>query len=51
MILNSSRSHRIFTVKIQSFQPINKDFVKILTSKFHMVDLAGSERKSMLKGN
>ena len=43
----SSRSHAIFTISLEQFNP-NKgnDLVK---SKFHLVDLAGSERQSKTK--
>jgi kinesin family protein 4/21/27 len=43
----SSRSHAIFTISLEQFNPNNgNDLVK---SKFHLVDLAGSERQSKTK--
>lgn len=43
----SSRSHAIFTIALEQFNPNNgNDLVK---SKFHLVDLAGSERQSKTK--
>ena len=40
----SSRSHSVFTLDIQSKQVIN-GITHIRTSRFHLVDLAGSERQ------
>ncbi|XP_067910518.1 kinesin-like protein KIF15 isoform X2 [Heterodontus francisci] len=40
----SSRSHAVFTVTIQSKEKIN-DLVNIRTSQLNLVDLAGSERQ------
>lgn len=45
MNMNSSRSHTILTIRVQSFD--NEDPKNILSSKFELVDLAGSERQSV----
>lgn len=45
MNMNSSRSHTILTVRVQSFD--NEDPKNILFSKLELVDLAGSERQSI----
>lgn len=45
MNMNSSRSHTILTVRVQSFD--NEDPKNILSSKLELVDLAGSERQSI----
>lgn len=40
----SSRSHAIFTVTIETVDPLNLD--NVVTSKLQLVDLAGSEKIS-----
>ena len=45
MNMNSSRSHTILTIRVQSFD--NEDPKNVLSSKFELVDLAGSERQSV----
>jgi kinesin family protein 6/9 len=40
---NSSRSHAIFTIHIESRSTIEQS-EKVITSKLHLVDLAGNER-------
>ena len=41
--MNSSRSHAIFTIHIESRSTIEQS-EKVITSKLHLVDLAGNER-------
>lgn len=41
---NSSRSHAIFSITIESVDPANLD--NVVTSKLQLVDLAGSEKIS-----
>ena len=41
--VNSSRSHAIFTIHIESRSTIEQS-EKVITSKLHLVDLAGNER-------
>jgi kinesin family protein 6/9 len=41
--MNSSRSHAIFTIYIESRSTIEQS-EKVITSKLHLVDLAGNER-------
>lgn len=41
----SSRSHSIFSIKIQSFQHNNPSHIRV--SKIELVDLAGSQRLSL----
>ena len=41
--MNSSRSHAIFTIHIESRSTIEQN-EKVITSKLHLVDLAGNER-------
>ncbi|RKP00389.1 hypothetical protein CXG81DRAFT_13292, partial [Caulochytrium protostelioides] len=41
----SSRSHSIFTVTVESSQQITPDEVKFIKGKLNLVDLAGSERQ------
>jgi hypothetical protein len=45
MNMNSSRSHTILTIRVQSYD--NEDPKNVLSSKFELVDLAGSERQSV----
>jgi kinesin family protein 4/21/27 len=40
--LQSSRSHSILTLRIESFDPFDQN--SLLSSKIELVDLAGSER-------
>ncbi|PVV00086.1 hypothetical protein BB559_000148 [Furculomyces boomerangus] len=43
----SSRSHTVFTLYIQSMSGIEGGLMEIKESKFNLVDLAGSERQKM----
>ncbi|KAI8817604.1 P-loop containing nucleoside triphosphate hydrolase protein [Fimicolochytrium jonesii] len=43
---NSSRSHSIFTVTVESSEPGPDGKDRIVAGKLHLVDLAGSERQS-----
>ena len=42
----SSRSHSIFTIYVESLEKKNDGTNKLIGSKFNLVDLAGSERQS-----
>jgi kinesin family protein 3/17 len=42
----SSRSHSIFTIYVESLEKISDGTEKLVGSKFNLVDLAGSERQS-----
>jgi len=46
MNLESSRSHSIFTIYVESLEKRNDGTEKLIGSKFNLVDLAGSERQS-----
>ncbi|TPX55571.1 hypothetical protein SpCBS45565_g08500 [Spizellomyces sp. 'palustris'] len=43
---NSSRSHSIFTITVESAEPGEDGKDRIVAGKLHLVDLAGSERQS-----
>ncbi|TPX55052.1 hypothetical protein PhCBS80983_g05643 [Powellomyces hirtus] len=43
---NSSRSHSIFTITVESSEPGADGKDRIVAGKLHLVDLAGSERQS-----
>ncbi|KAJ3016653.1 Kinesin-like protein kif3b [Thoreauomyces humboldtii] len=43
---NSSRSHSIFTITVESSEPGPDGKDRIVAGKLHLVDLAGSERQS-----
>ena len=42
----SSRSHAIFTIYVESLEKREGELEKLVGSKFNLVDLAGSERQS-----
>lgn len=42
----SSRSHSIFTIYVESLEKKQGEIEKLVGSKFNLVDLAGSERQS-----
>lgn len=46
MNANSSRSHSIFTITIESSEPGEDGEDRFVAGKLHLVDLAGSERQS-----
>ena len=43
---DSSRSHSIFTIYVESLEKQAENIEKFVGSKFNLVDLAGSERQS-----
>ena len=46
----SSRSHSIFTIYVESLEK-NNELEKFVGSKFNLVDLAGSERQNKNNSN
>lgn len=46
MNTESSRSHSIFTIYVESLEKGPENIDKLMGSKFNLVDLAGSERQS-----
>ncbi len=46
MNVQSSRSHAIFTIYVESLEKCQKQQNKLIGSKFNFVDLAGSERQN-----
>jgi hypothetical protein len=46
MNVESSRSHAIFTIYVESLDKSDSKKSKLIGSKFNFVDLAGSERQS-----